>query len=169
MFSRLFLFLLLLTPSSAFAVDVLIVGNSYVGSNNLGSIVSGMLDAQGAGNRVEAHSPGGRRFVQHLADADGTTGDNVLRTWMTKDATGWNVVVFQEQSQIPAFWGQDSVYDTSLQSLVGLDDLAEVVVAPFEQGLRGGPSDFVGCDICCTFTGEKHQWAMVHDEDTLEY
>jgi hypothetical protein len=50
-----------------------------------------------------------------------------------------------------------------------VDHLAEVVVAPFEQGLSGGPSDFVGCDICCTFTREKHQWAMVHDEDPLEY
>ena len=51
-----------------------------MGSNNLGSIVSGMRDAQGAGNRVEAHSPGGRGFVQHLADDDDAGDDDAITT-----------------------------------------------------------------------------------------
>jgi hypothetical protein len=64
--------------------------------------------------------------------------------------------------------GESADADDSLDT-EDINHLAEVFVAPFEQGVSGGPSDFVGRDICCTFTGEKHQRAMIHDEDPLEY
>jgi len=117
--------LLLATPAAAADLDVLFVGNSYTAANDLATTVEGMIEAQGTlpDTRTEAHSPGGRRLVEHLADADGTNGATPLNQWMTADPDRWHVIVLQEQSQIPGFYDLAPDYDESLDSAVGLDDL----------------------------------------------
>lgn len=93
---RCFIILLsLLLPLSAVEkLRVLMIGNSYTAQTR--SEVKGFLDAD-PGIEVElvAHCPGGRKLVQHLASPK---VDTLLR-----DDAGWDVVVLQEQSQLPAY------------------------------------------------------------------
>jgi len=84
----------------------LLVGNSYVGANDLRSIVEGLFDAAGGDSSVHAVAPGGYRLDQHADDADGTNGDTRLRDLLVtgeEAGLGWDVVVLQQQSQIPGF------------------------------------------------------------------
>jgi hypothetical protein len=125
---------LLAAPATAAEIDVLLVGNSYTAFNNLASLTSTALGAHDAVDvaRVEAHAPGGVRLPQHLAEADGTNGETQLRGWLNDYADGWEVVVFQDQSQVPGFYELDVVFDESEAAFVELDRLAEA--AP------GGPA-----------------------------
>jgi hypothetical protein len=114
-------------PSAAADVDALLVGNSYIASNNLRQHVQTLLAESPAwpDSRVEAHHPGGRRLVQHLQDSDGTNGDTQLREWMVTGDDAWAFVLLQEQSQIPSFQQSDPAVVESVASAVGLDDLVE--------------------------------------------
>ena len=104
---------------------MLLVGNSYTSANDLAGVLEGMLEADGAEARTEARAPGGARFPDHLAEADGSNGDTQLRQWLTTDVDGWHAVVFQDQSQVPGFYDQDPSYDASLDAFVDLDLLAQ--------------------------------------------
>jgi hypothetical protein len=108
-------------------LDVLLVGNSYTSANDLAGVLEGLLAAADDAPtvRTEAYAPGGRRFPDHLAEADGTNGDTQLRQWFVSDVDGWNAIVFQDQSQVPGFYDLDPIYDASLNAFVGLDALAQ--------------------------------------------
>jgi len=57
--------------------QILFVGNSYTYGNNLNEMTCTLLSTQAtlwANVSCPRHAPGGWRFVQHLADADGTNG-----------------------------------------------------------------------------------------------
>ncbi len=116
----------LAAPAHAADVDVLLVGNSYTSFNDLAGVLAGVLQEHPAITtaRVLGHSPGGWRLPQHLAEADGTNGDTQLRRWLTEDVDGWDVVVFQDQSQVPGFYDVDPIYDQSRDAFVALDRLA---------------------------------------------
>lgn len=72
---------------------VLFVGNSYTEVNNLPQLVQRV--AESAGDRVECQSntPGGCTFSQHCTN----------RSMELIRQGGWDVVVLQEQSQLPSF------------------------------------------------------------------
>jgi len=96
---RSFLYLLILIGqvlplSAAESLRILMIGNSYTAQTK--AEVKGFLDAD---KKLEvelvAHCPGGRKLIEHLSSPK---VDALLQ-----DKDGWDVVVLQEQSQLPAF------------------------------------------------------------------
>lgn len=74
--------------------NVLFIGNSYTYSNNLPQMLSDVALSQGDTVIFDSSTPGGYTFQQHTSN----------QTTLTKIMTGnWDVVVLQEQSQLPSF------------------------------------------------------------------
>lgn len=124
----LFVAVLLLPAAPTIAADAewLLVGNSYTASNDLKAVLqSVLLDGLPHWTDVEvlAHNPGGRLFAQHLADADGSNGDTALRDLLVTGGHSWDVVVLQEQSQVPGFPMTQPEWQQSRDGAVGLDAL----------------------------------------------
>lgn len=91
----LLLILLVLSGYSLIAQDslnVLFLGNSYTAQNNLPLLTEEL--AKGTAKKINSsrNTPGGYTFARHSAD---TNSMNLIVQG------GWNVVVLQEQSQIP--------------------------------------------------------------------
>ena len=120
---------LLALPGRASAQDrLLFAGNSYTFySGGLEAMVDSLLEeATGATVDAQSVTAGGYRLIQHLADADGTNGDRPLRqALVTGPDTDWNLVVLQEQSQIPGFPRGQIDWIDSRDSAVGLNSLIE--------------------------------------------
>lgn len=108
-------------------MNAFLIGNSYTSTNNLNLLLEGLLKSDKEGYqpvRVSSFTMGGRRFDQHLDDANGVNGENQLRTWLVTDPpVSWNWVVLQEQSQTPGFGNTkyDYWYNKSRDAAVGLD------------------------------------------------
>lgn len=73
--------------------NVLFVGNSYVYTNDLPTMVANMAATTNDKISCSSNTPGGCRFAQHCTNQSMT---------MIQQG-GWDVVVLQEQSQHPAF------------------------------------------------------------------
>lgn len=84
---------LLLSLSAQETKRVLFIGNSYTDVNNLPLLVRQV--AESTGNRLDyqSNTPGGCTFSQHCT--------NQSMTYICEG--GWDVVVLQEQSQLPSF------------------------------------------------------------------
>ena len=88
------LFLLLVATLSAQQTKrVLFVGNSYVYTNNLPSMVANMAASMGDELQHTSNTPGGCTFQQHCT--------NQSMTLIQQG--GWDAVILQEQSQYPSF------------------------------------------------------------------
>lgn len=76
--------------------------------------------------RVEGVSPGGQRFAGHLDSArnDGSALNIALVTGSAEERD-WDVVVLQEQSQIPGFPPTHAEYRASLMAVVELAGMVE--------------------------------------------
>lgn len=72
---------------------VLFVGNSYTEVNNLPSLVQRVAESAGDALEYESNAPGGCTFAQHCTN----------RSMSLIQQGGWDVVVLQEQSQLPSF------------------------------------------------------------------
>lgn len=72
---------------------VLFIGNSYTAVNNLPQMVADVSASVGNQITFESNTPGGCTFQQHC--------NNNSMTMICKG--GWDVVILQEQSQIPSF------------------------------------------------------------------
>jgi len=72
---------------------VLFIGNSYIYTNDLPTLISSMAASTGDKISTESNTPGGCKFQQHCTNQSMTMIRN----------GGWDVVVLQEQSQSPAF------------------------------------------------------------------
>ena len=81
------------TLPGAPAVRVLFIGNSLTYAADLPAMVQGLARTAGRDLVYEQHTPGGRRFADHVKDA----GASALLA-----RGGWDAVVLQEQSQWPA-------------------------------------------------------------------
>jgi len=91
--SALFLFLVIALRSSAQQTSVLFLGNSYTTENDLPNTFRELALSLGETVEVEMVAPGGFRLEQHFENQP------------TRDAIAsrpWDVVVLQEQSQIPS-------------------------------------------------------------------
>ncbi len=88
------LFLMAASASAADTLRVLFVGNSYVQVNNLPSIISQLAANRGDVLLATDASMGGYTLQNHSTNA------NTLSLIATK---GWDYVILQEQSQLPAF------------------------------------------------------------------
>lgn len=74
--------------------EVLFIGNSYTGQNNLPKMVSDVAKSAGDTLLFDAHTPGGNRLMQHAS--------NALANQKIKQKL-WDYVVLQAQSQEPSF------------------------------------------------------------------
>lgn len=72
---------------------VLFVGNSYTEVNNLPNLVQRVAESVGDALEYESNTPGGCTFAQHCTN----------RSMSLIQQGGWDVVVLQEQSQLPSF------------------------------------------------------------------
>ena len=72
---------------------VLFIGNSYTQANNLPQMVADIAQSMGEGMEYRSNTPGGCTFEMHC--------HNQSMTWICEG--GWDFVVMQEQSQLPAF------------------------------------------------------------------
>lgn len=73
--------------------NVLFIGNSYTDVNNLPQLVQRVAESAGEGLSYQSNTPGGCTFAQHCT--------NQSMTLIQQG--GWDVVVLQEQSQLPSF------------------------------------------------------------------
>jgi hypothetical protein len=153
-FSLSFLILFFLALSAATAAPdtlrVLFVGNSYVQVNSLPDIV-----AQLAANRGDVlikadASVGGATLQNHLANAN-------TRAQIAQK--GWDFVVLQEQSQLPAFpnaqVAQDCYpYARALDSLVHLANPCAKTVFYMTWGRKNGDAgNCASFPLICTYNG----------------
>ncbi|MDP6944737.1 MAG: hypothetical protein QF464_11350, partial [Myxococcota bacterium] len=121
----------------ALAQDTLLVGNSFILSNQphgVTGVMAGLQEAQGAGTNavLKDVSKGGYTLTLHARDADGTNGETTLREHLVTGApedNAWRTVVLQEQSQTAGFhvadnpFGPGYMWDESLLSVELLNGL----------------------------------------------
>lgn len=72
---------------------VLFVGNSYTYYNNLPTMIANMAESVGDQLIHTRNTPGGCRFEQHCSN----------QSMQLINQGGWDIVVLQEQSQLPSF------------------------------------------------------------------
>ena len=121
-----FIFFSLVSTAFAETPRLLFIGNSYTYGNDLEQMTAKLMaKASSDWEAVEAdrHALGGARFVQHLAEADGTNGETNLRTKILGPA--YFAVMLQEQSQIPGFPQANPTYQESSSSFAGLNQLVQ--------------------------------------------
>ncbi len=92
----LFIFILILNTASAQSVTrkVLFLGNSYTDVNNLPQITADFATSMGDTLLFDKYTPGG--YTLDLHSTDSISRNKII-------AGGWDYVVMQEQSQLPAF------------------------------------------------------------------
>jgi uncharacterized membrane protein len=102
--------------STSPSLNVLMYGNSYTGSNNLGSLVDSVLVADGYNASVTALTGGGLRLPAHWQNMN-TSGHQ----WNTTlRSSSWDYVVLQDQSQVPSFPTTESMWQESRNASVNL-------------------------------------------------
>jgi MYXO-CTERM domain-containing protein len=119
------MWLLALLAGPAIAADqaVLFVGNSYTQFNAPNAINEdyASLLAEGMPDwevRSERYTRGGYTLSQHLSDAEGATD---LHTYLTEGgADSWDLVVLQDQSQVPGFPVEQTEWIESKDAAVSL-------------------------------------------------
>jgi len=98
-------------------LEVLFIGNSYTYTNSLPTIFQEIAVSAGHPRpMVESDTPGGYTFAEHLASP--TTSSMIFNQT-------WDVVVMQEQSEVPAMAQSDPTVNESF--IEGFDGLYELV------------------------------------------
>ena len=128
----------------------LFLGNSYTYVNDLPLLVSQIASSKGDSLFALKYAPGGYTFQLHSHDP------------MTRAAIAagpWDVVILQEQSQLPALW-PDSVaittypYADTLNRLIKENDSCSLTLFFMTWGRKYGDTDF--CPVyppVCTYNG----------------
>ena len=95
--------------------EVLMMGNSYTSANGLSGLIQGLLREEGDAN-VSALTGGGMTLVDHWGKVN-TSGDS----WNTTlSGSSWDLLVLQDQSQIPGFPRSESLWNASMLAGVEL-------------------------------------------------
>ena len=123
------------TPS----YEVLMYGNSYTAANGLDGLVQDLLREVGDAN-VSANAGGGMTLEGHRAKVN-ASGD----AWNTSlSGQAWDVIVLQDQSQIPGFPRTQSDWVDSKDAAIALteriDDEGADVMLLMTWGRRSGDS-----------------------------
>jgi len=100
------------------SLSVLMMGNSYTGTNNLATLVDGIMDADGYNATLGSLNAGGMKLPQHWSNVN--TSGNQWNT--TLRGSSWDYVVLQDQSQVPSFPTTDSMWQDSKNASVSLSD-----------------------------------------------
>lgn len=130
--------------------NVLFIGNSYTGYNNLAGMVSTCATSAGDAITFDTHTPGGTTFLQHSTNA--TVEQKI-------SADNWDFVVLQEQSQRPSFpdaqvANQVYPYATKLDSMIKHHNPCAETVFYMTWGRKNG--DASNCPTwppVCTYAG----------------
>ena len=112
---------LLLSLSSASATDVMFVGNSYVLSNDLPTVVTAVFESATDSATTGRLAAGGLRLPEHLARASDPTSP-----WFEKlvtDGASREWVILQDQSQIPGFPQTQVEWTRSRDAAVDLNQI----------------------------------------------
>lgn len=88
-----FLVFCIITLCASAEKNVLFIGNSYTYVNDLPSMINAMASSTNDTINVASNTPGACRFSQHVT--------NMSMTLIQQG--GWDLVVLQEQSQLPSF------------------------------------------------------------------
>jgi hypothetical protein len=145
------LFALLLTHiSNATVRKVYFVGNSYTYTNSMPDMLRDFTTAQGDTIIYAMSAPGGYTLQQHTTNA--TTIAGIF-------SQQWDVVVLQEQSQLPSFTPAEVAtevypYATRLDSFINANDTCTQTMFMMTWGRRNG--DVMNCPVypvVCTYEG----------------
>ena len=100
------------------SLSVLMMGNSYTGSNNLATLVDGIMDADGYNATLGSLNGGGMKLPDHWSNVNssGNQWNTTLR------GSSWDYVVLQDQSQVPSFYSSNSMWQDSKNASVSLSD-----------------------------------------------
>ena len=98
---------------------VLMLGNSYTSSNGLDGLLQDLLRAEAEGN-VSALTGGGMTLANHATKVN-TSGDAWNTTLM---GSTWDLLVLQDQSQVPGFPRSEAMWNASKDAAVGLAERA---------------------------------------------
>lgn len=140
--------------------NILFIGNSYTQNHNIPSLINAIANSVGDTLTYEAHTPGGSRFSEHAIN---TNVDALI------NAGGWDGVVLQEQSQLPAFRQGDVrnmvfPYATQLANKVRAVDSCTEVIFYNTWGRRDG--DNQNCayySVTCTYEGMDDELFMNYE------
>ena len=147
---RTILFALLLTVTSVAQTNVLFIGNSYTSANNLQGMVEDVANSAGIALDATAQTVGGGTLYQHSASAT---------TYAAMGNKNWDYVIFQAQSQEPAF----PAGQFTLQTLPYANELVDSCrsIAPCAQPVffrtwgrkYGDQSNCINFPPLCTYEG----------------
>ena len=153
-----FIITLLLGITSMQAISqvtqVLFIGNSYTGVNNLPQLFSDLSLSLGDSVFVDSYNPGGYTFEMHVVDAN---------TIAKINSRPWDFVVLQEQSQRPSFPPAQVAMDVypyarQIDSLILLNNHCTETVFYMTWGRKYG--DQGNCAFwppVCTFLGMQEE------------
>ena len=144
--------------------SALFLGNSYTAFNNLPALIADIACSAGYVLEFQSVTPGGFTFGGHLTNAGST--DAIA-------AQPWDVVVLQNQSQVPGFW-PSQVEAQSLPNAIGLADLinandpgTEIVYFQTWGRVAGDTQNCASHPLVCTFEGHTQAlaegYAMYHE------
>ena len=109
---------------------MLFIGNSFTGNNELDQLAASLASELGPdwddifAIRV---APGGYKIIDHLQDIENEADDPLLRQLLVSGsdaARDWDLIIFQEQSQIPGFGEQNGERVASFAAALNLHQYA---------------------------------------------
>lgn len=149
-----FLLLLFVQQLTAQQTDVLFLGNSYTGVNNLPNLLYLLSLSAGDSISYDSNTPGGYTFQMHSSDPNSLAKIN---------SRPWNYVILQGQSQEPSVDTPYVVanvfpYATQLNNLVEANDSCTQTIFYMTWGRKNGDaSNCAAYPPVCTFLGMQGQ------------
>ena len=126
--------------------NVLFLGNSYTGVNNLPQIIKDIALSTGDTLILDSNSPGGYQLIDHSLDVN--SRNKII-------AGGWNYVVIQGQSQEPiTFSNQFTSGGSALNNLVKQYNPCAITMPYMTWGRKNGDASNCGSfPVMCTYQG----------------
>ncbi len=151
LFSFLFVFII---SVSATTRKVLFIGNSYTYTNNMPLIVDSIANAMGDTLLFDSRTVGGYTLQQHSTDS--VTINKIF-------SQQWDIVIIQEQSQMPAFPPAEVdtevyPYARKLDSFVHANDTCTQTMFMMTWGhANGDPTNCTTYPVICTYDGMQER------------
>ena len=108
---------------SAYPTNLLMIGNSYIYTNNVDVLLHEILNVTGQHNNTETLTGGGMRLSQHWDNVN--TSGNLWNTTLRENNEEWDYVILQDQSQIPGFYRTSPDWVASKNAAVNLSEAIE--------------------------------------------
>lgn len=146
--------LLIVTSTTATTRKVLFIGNSYIYTNNLPSVLQQIATSMGDTLIYDENTPGG-----HTLEAHSTNATTINKIYSQQ----WDIVVIQEQSQRPAFSPSQVASDTypyarKLDSMVRNNKSCTETMFFMTWGYKNGDaSNCVFYPPICTYDGMQQR------------